>query len=487
VSTADPGASRFRHRFDALSVLSLWMVSLYVFPSGAAIASIASIGRPSTLLGLACLLWWVLHVILRSREEPRRHQPVRIALVVFVLAVLVSYAVANTRGIPGPDRSSADTALLRLASWVGPALVVMDGVRSREEFFVLLRRIGVIGAAMATLGLVQFVTGRPWTDMVQLPGFTPPLAGLDARGSFVRSVGTSTHALEYATVISAALPLTLNAALFLHRSGVLRRWYGSVVITLASLLAVSRSALIGTAAAILVLVPTWPARVRARLAALGVVLIGVVYVTVPGMIGTLRGMFTPGGDSSTASRVDSWGTAFTIGGRSWLVGRGLGTFGPRYRILDNGYLGMYIELGVLGLAAFLGMLLTALVVVFGMARRTDDAVLRNQLNGLGAALVAAGLLAAFFDALAFNQAIATTFLLVGCCGAAWNIAQSGRASSGSPEPTTGARPGPEPSPTTPPASSAAPSPTPTPTPTAPPSSSGARVPRHARARATTGA
>ncbi|ACZ31711.1 O-antigen polymerase [Xylanimonas cellulosilytica DSM 15894] len=412
---------RLIHRFDALSVLTLWMVSLYIFPSEATISAVQSLGRPSTILGLACLLWWVLHTTLRSRPEARPHQPVRIAVVVFVLVVLVSYAVTNARGMPVTDRSVADSALIRLASWVGPALVVMDGVRRKDEFFVLLRRIGVAGTAMATLGLIQFVTGRTWIDIIQLPGFTTAGSDLGGRGGFFRPVGTASHALEYAIVISAAFPLTLNAALFLHRSGLLRRWYGSVIIALASLFAVSRSALIGVVTGLLVLAPTWPPRVRAKTALVGICLLGAVYLTVPGIIGTLRGMFSLSGDTSTDSRVDSWDTAFEIAGRYPGVGRGFGTFIGSYRILDNAYLVMLIEVGIVGVIAYFAMILTALYCVFTAAHRTNDPVLRNQLQALGAALTAVALLAAFFDAFSFNQAVATTFLLIGCCGAARQV------------------------------------------------------------------
>lgn len=414
---------RQRWSFDAVSMLTVYMTVLYAFPSGASLTALSSVGRPSTIVGLLCLAWWGFLVVQRSEPIAQRRQPVRIALAVLVVSILVSYIVANSHGLPMDERSPADSALIRLASWVGPALLAIDGIKSTERLVTLLHRVALAGAATATLGLAQFVTGHELAAGLQLPGFTSQSSGLEGRGDFVRASGMAVHPLEYATALSAALPLALNAAIYLNHSGALRRWYPSAVNILASLLAVSRSAILGTVVGIAVLVPSWPRRTRGRVALGGVGILALVYVAVPGMIGTIRGMFSGGGDASTESRVDSWGTAFRIAREYVLVGRGLGTFLPTYRILDNGYLLMLIEIGVLGLSAFLAMVVAAVAVALRASRTCPDVALRNQVRALAASLCAVGMLALFFDVLSFPQAVGTLFLLVGAAGAAGNVAR----------------------------------------------------------------
>jgi O-antigen ligase len=90
--------------------------------------------------------------------------------------------------------------------------------------------------------------------------------------------------------------------------------------------------------------------------------------------------------------------------RKYLVlGRGYGTYDPaKYRILDNNYLGMLLEMGILGIAGFAWMVLALLAVARRGLRSPDPA-------RAGPALAAAGGAGAFavgmtlFDALAYPQ------------------------------------------------------------------------------------
>ena len=79
-------------------------------------------------------------------------------------------------------------------------------------------------------------------------------------------------------------------------------------------------------------------------------------------------------DDSALSRTDSYDLAAQFIERSPVFGRGLSTFLPSYRILDNQYLGLLIETGVVGTAAFLALLTTALVVAYRMSVRLPGPV-----------------------------------------------------------------------------------------------------------------
>ena len=73
-------------------------------------------------------------------------------------------------------------------------------------------------------------------------------------------------------------------------------------------------------------------------------------------------------DDSARSRTDSYALAFDFIQQRPFFGRGFSTFLPTYRIIDNQYLGLLIETGVVGLLAFISLLVTALVVAGRLSR-----------------------------------------------------------------------------------------------------------------------
>jgi len=141
-------------------------------------------------------------------------------------------------------------------------------------------------------------------------------------------------------------------------------------------------------------------------------------VLVPGLIGTITGLFTSiSSDSSAQSRTGSWPLAFEFISRSPLFGRGFLTFLPPYRILDDQYLGILIETGFIGLATFIGMLMSG--VIDGLRiRRLSSAGADGSLGIALSASVASALVSfALFDAFSFPMAASMTFLMLGCVGA----------------------------------------------------------------------
>jgi O-antigen ligase len=169
---------------------------------------------------------------------------------------------------------------------------------------------------------------------------------------------------------------------------------------------------------------SWSKRARVIAVVLALVALAITYIFVPGMVGTIRGLFVGlGEDTSAASRTNSYAVALEMAGRTLYVGRGFGTFLPEYRILDNQYLGLLIEIGVLGLLAFLGMIAAGLVCSLLAKRRLKDPLLSNLSYAIFASLTAGSVTFAFFDALTFPMAAVFMFFLLGLSGAVWRISQ----------------------------------------------------------------
>lgn len=410
---------------DAVTVLTVYLVLLLVIPSNLSFASLGSTaGRPATLWALAATLWWLWYQLQRSRPLRAPIQPVRIAVSGLLVAAAISYAVAMLRGLVASEVSVADNALLRLIAWTGILLIANDGLDDVERLRTLLRRIALAGGIMATLGILQFITGQSLLSWLQIPGMTSNVsfAGLDTRSGFVRAAGTASHPLEYGVVISTAFPIAVALALEDKTRSKLIRWFPIPAIAVASLLSVSRSALIGLLAGALLLMPVLSRRARVLFAVGGVVGAAAVFALVPGLAGTIRGMFTGiAGDSSALSRVDSYDSFFEYFQRFPVFGKGFGTFLANYHIFDNEYLLLTVELGAVGLVAMLSLLGTAAWSAARARALAHTPLDRALSQAVLASVAAGGILMAFFDGFSFPMAVGMLFLMIGICGGARRV------------------------------------------------------------------
>lgn len=403
---------------DAVTVLSVYLFVLFAFPSGMSIAPLGSYGRPSMLVGLAMAFWWVLDQLLRvTLSTYRVHQPVRIALFAFLIVAFISLGAALLRGQPADQISPAENGVLNLVADSGVLLVAMDGITTMARLRALIQRLVLGGALVAALGLAQFTTGRSFVDLIDIPGMSTTDGGVQDRSDFVRAAGTASHPLEYAAVLSVCLPLAIVVAT--DRTLSVRRrnaaWLAVALIAAAAALSVSRSALLGVAIGVALVVPVLPKSIRTLVAVGAVGLVGAIAVLVPGMLGTIVSMFTGlSTDSSAESRTNGLAAGVEFIRQSPLVGVGWATFLPRYYIFDNEWMGLAIQLGALGLAAFAGILAcgmySALTARRGIAAGEGS---RGYGQAIFAALAAAAFLCGSFDALSFPQAAGMIFLLPG--------------------------------------------------------------------------
>lgn len=413
---------------DGSTVLTVYLVLQLVVPSDRGVGALGGAGSPASLFALAMLLWWVWDQVHRPRDQGRLY--LRLVILGFCLCVLASYIVAALSSLPLLDGNAADRGLLRAGSFVGIVLVACDGIPSRERLLILLRRVVTLGGLYAALGLAQFVTKQNLVNLIQIPGLSGDDLGLISRVGFVRPQATAVHPLEYASVLSIILPIALALAMHDTSRRSLTRWLPVVAITLASVLSTSRSGLIGTAVGLLILWPSWKPSVRRWAAMFAAAGVAAIYVLIPGMLGTIVGLFSGGnGDSSIVSRTDSYGLVLKM----WLVhpyfGRGFGTFLPTYHILDNQYLMTLVDVGAVGLAITLALSLVAIVTVI-RSKSSEHPLWRALAPALCASVVAGSVLAAFFDSYSFTQASGLLFMVTGLCGAYYTTARGAQQSVG---------------------------------------------------------
>lgn len=405
-------------------MLTVYVVLLMLIPANLTIPALGSIGTPALIVGLCALAWWIGAQMNRTSSALAPAQPIRRAMLGFTIAVLFSYVAATVRPIGDLELNGADRGLLLIASWLGVVLITSDGLIGIDRLEAPLRLLVLAGATVAVIGIGQFFTGLPLVDVIQIPGLTPnnELTSIYNRDGFTRAAGTSTHPIEFGVVLSMILPIALHFAYSDVQRSRFVRWFPVAAIAFAVPITVSRSALVGVVVALVVLMPSWSARRRRISYVFMAAIVLSIYVAIPGMLGTLTRLFTGiSEDSSARSRTDSYALALDFIARSPVFGRGISTFLPEYRILDNQYLGLLIEVGVVGTIAVLVLFGGAIFIALRSRRLSSDPRTQSLGQSLGAMVAAGACTFATFDAFAFPQASGLMFLGVGCVGALSNI------------------------------------------------------------------
>lgn len=420
--TADaPGPERDQ-RWDAVNVLITYFLVLLVVPSNRAIEALGGAGAPAALFALVFLPWWGWYHLQRTAWMPdNRIQPLRIAMFILLGCIMASYAAGALRAMTPTESNALNLGLVRTAAFASVLLLASDGIPTRERLIRFLHWCSLLGGMYAALGMLQFLTGQSFISNLNIPGLSvSDFGALQERGGFNRPSATARNPLEYAFVLSMLFPVSISLALHDRGRHVVLRWFPVAAMAITLMLSVSRSAIIGLFVAVAVLFPFWSPQVRRRAGIAALSLFVMVGAVIPGMMGALLGLFGSE-DASLKSRTDSYDIVWTFWQMNPVFGRGLGTFLPEYRILDNQYLVSLLDTGAVGLAAFIAVPVTAFVVALIARKRYSEQLYVHLGPGLAAGVAAGTTLTGFFDALSFPQAAGCLFLLTGVCGAYWRL------------------------------------------------------------------
>ncbi len=423
-------------RRDVTTVVSIYIVLLILLPSYLTIGDLGAAGSPTTIVGMAALAWWVVSHLVPGQPIATGHQPIRIGIYIFCASILLSFASAFSREIPGVEISGANRGLLEVLGLAGITLLMADGIDTRERLDVLGRRLVYWVGVLSAFGIVQFVTGStPFQSLyARLPGFTSAYIPqpITSRDGLRRVQATTGSPIEFGLVLACVLPVAVHYAKQAPVGKRGRRWLCVVLIAVALPMSLARTGFVGAAIVFVVMFIGW--NVRERIS-------GVLAVTLfalalraakPGLVGTIIGLFTnAGNDPSVLHREQDLARAGFLVRQSIFFGRGFGTFipseftppGQPVASLDNQYLGSLIETGIVGLACLILLLLIWLFTALGIRRRSREPATRE----LALALAASSLSLAFglyvFDAFSFDQVSGVMFILLGMTGALWRLAK----------------------------------------------------------------
>ena len=416
-------------RRDAQTVLTLVVVLLFLLPQDyVLVGPLKSAGNPALLVGLLALAFWCAGRILSLIQVKEGH-PIRWMLLLYAIAALAALAAAMSNSTLSVAESAGTArALFPVVAALGIGLLAVDGLESRERVITVLQRLVWVGGVAAFIGILEFaIHGFSYREVMHLPGLTTTTELIDqTRSGFDRIHGAATHPIEYAVTLGALAPLALHFAMHaksqVHRQ--LNAW-AFLAICVVIPMTVARSGVVAVTVGLAFYAVHLSNRAKLNLAVLGLIALGLYRAMVPGLLGTLKSLLLIGEeDPSIAGRTEDYAKIPGLMAGFEAFGRGLGTFQPTaYFYLDNQYIGSLLEGGILGLTVLIITYVVGYCVARGVRHRSSDQSIRGLGQALAASIAAFAISAATFDELSFRQAAFTLFLLLGCAGALWSMAQ----------------------------------------------------------------
>jgi O-Antigen ligase len=412
-------------------VLQLFALTAMVVPSDTVIKAIGAEGYAAGLVGMFAFAAFGAATLLGLHNPLQRRNPVRAALCVVWLSVLASYIVMDRGSLTGSQVASADRLLMQLAIITGVALVAAECLTSLRDVRRVLRALTWGGAFCGAVAALQFWISLDITPYLrQLPGFSLNFdnPAIVARAALNRVSGTSITAIELGVVAGMLLPLATYLAIYDTNRTPLKRWAPVVLIAFGITTAVSRSAIISVVLASAVLIVLMPTRQRLVALCMAPVAIMGVFMSAPGVIGTLTAFFRAGtNDDSVEARLYDYPEVERLVHESPWLGQGGGTYLPEHLmfILDNQWFKTAIELGLVGVVALATYFLVPLISALVARRRSSDPELRLLCAALAGAALAAGVCSATFDSLSFPMFSNLYALVIGLIGACWRLAADG--------------------------------------------------------------
>jgi len=383
--------------------------------------------EPYRLLVAFIILGWGISLLTDPRVRLRRTGLEGPQLMI-VVATLAS-VIANGERV---DSLGADVAksLTFFASFVLIFFMVASVVRTREAVERLLRLLVLGGAVVAVLAVFEARTQyNPFNDLDRYFPFLAQVREADiVRGSKFRASGPAQHPIALGALLAVLVPFAVYFAYGLKRH---LWWIPAGVLAMGAVSTVSRTAVLMLVVISVTFVLLRPE--TKRLWPLLLPALAAIHFAVPGTLGTLRASFFPeggliaeqqkeaGGTTRGGNRLADLGPALDEASETPLFGQGYGTriinarFGPLGEIqrpnafiLDNQWLAILLETGVVGLVAWFWLFWRFLKRVGGAAKREADASLAWLYASLTAAVAAFAIGMFTFDAFSFIQ---VTFVL----------------------------------------------------------------------------
>lgn len=363
----------------------------------------------------------------------------------FVALVIASVLLDSGRLINLGQFSLAQKQFAQIASYVAVGWFLMSALRYEDlrgfcSFLIGLATFLALGVCLERkTGYNLFYTWTPTflghiATVAPSPTIIHPAFGSDGR---VTVVGPTVHGLAVTAMLMSVFPLALVRALDQKARNVkLRNALAALLMVVAAAATDRKTALI-VPVVLVIYIGIYRPRMLVRFIPVLVVLAPVViHFAAPGALGVVLDPGAAAQSSSTTHRVGDFAPVLPDIYVHPLFGRGYGAVDPigepqNYRVNDNQYVDMIQQIGILGLLAYVWMIISPAVLARRAIRGRDPTVASLAL-GASAGCVAFLIVNALFDTMSFPQAPYIFFIMAGLT----TIAAGGPA--GNCEPAAGA-------------------------------------------------
>jgi O-antigen ligase len=410
---------------QATLLVQIYVMTLFVFPTDLVFKPIGAQAFVAGLVSLMLFFTWVTSTLIAGHNPLNAHHPNRVALLLWVVATLLSWGAAFKRGDLDPtQRLGADRTLFFLAGSAGVILVTAEGLTTLESMWRVVRAVAVGGAFCGLVAALQYWTPVDLRGLIReyMPIFTinSDYTTAQGRASLTRVTGTTLHPIELGVVCGMLLPIVLAWAM--HDNGWRRgwRWMCVALVGVGIPISVSRSALVSVGLAMTVFVVLLPVTQRVIALALIPLPLIAVFMLTPGYLRTLTQFIGMGAkDSSISARTQDYPLAESLVRHHPWFGQGGGTYLPAnvLDIFDNQLLTSAVELGLVGLVALVIMLGTGVITPLVARRRSGDPGARALGAALAGSAAAAAACTVTFDEFAFATAQGLYWVVMGLGGA----------------------------------------------------------------------
>ncbi|KXO94278.1 hypothetical protein AXK56_20910 [Tsukamurella pulmonis] len=379
-----------------------------------------------TLFAGAGITWVCLNVT--GFSGPIRERITLITVLAYVTTSFLSFGASMMRGVPHVAQVALDRYILGDLYLLGTVLFLLTVLRSVGGLRIVLSGL-VLGATLsAWFGLVKVGTGIDLAAYFTLPGLNfrdYQIVTNLMREGVARPQGAAGHPLELSAVLTVMTPLALALALDARarRSATFWLWTGCAAILVGgALVTLSRSAVVGSAAALAVMCWRWPiTRVAAGLVAGGAAIgLGLLF-----QLKFISSMFTVFagalGDDSIHSRQRGLTYAQEHFWEHPWLGQGVGAYPAlKQPVLDNQYISRLMEAGFIGFATFVAALVVGLLLAL-IASAAKDRSIAELGSGIAGSIAAMIVISLILDTAGFIQIWYLTWLFVALAGVVYSL------------------------------------------------------------------
>jgi hypothetical protein len=420
LATADdwPHTTRVLPWMVAGFIVMLWLLPINAIALQASLPVDLKLDR---LVLPVIVITWLLTLAAGGLGSPRwRFTKVHAAVAAFIGIAFLSVVLNAPALASALEFSLAIKKLTMLAAFFSIFLLVASIVRPTEiRPYMTLTLALAVACALGILWEYRFGTNLFYTWSGRfLPGFfqvtSLDTSGFDEIGR--RAVaGPADLSLEAVGMLSMALPIALVRIMHSKQASERILCGLSACILLGAMVATYRKSALLAPVTVCLVLAYFRRRELLRLAPLGVIVLLAIPALAPNALGSILDQFAPNrlGVSTVSDRVSDYDAVRPDLLSHLAVGRGFGSYDhTSYRVLDNDLLMRVVETGLLGLAAYLLMLLLTITVAVPIIRGRDPSRAPPAL-AIAAAAGAFLVLSALFDIMSFPHGPYILMILFG--------------------------------------------------------------------------